>query len=287
MLFYEKAIPEYLNRWNNIIRLVLFTAIFALVFINVYAPFGAGSYLQLSGIRLFLYSSFVILTGMLVVVISRLMMFLYSRKRLLNYWRYVVWVVAEILVMAFVYSIYVKFILADPRDFMVIATASIKNTALIILLPYTILWLFFSWQDKAARLEELQDKEAPANRASVGMIPFRDEKGTLRLSVHAEDLLYLEAADNYVTVHHLHRNKLQKFMVRNSMKTFEEQFQDSNIIRCHRSYMVNLDKVDIIRKEKDGLHLELDTEPPISLLVSKTYIQGVMETFSKLSPLDK
>ncbi|MCK4568793.1 MAG: response regulator transcription factor, partial [Bacteroidales bacterium] len=156
----------------------------------------------------------------------------------------------------------------------------------ILLLPYTILWLFFSWQDKAARLQELEEKEMPVSRASGGMIPFRDEKGTLRLSVIQEDLLYIEAADNYVSVYYLHRGILQKFMVRNSMKSYEEQFKDSNIVRCHRSYMVNLDKVEIIRKEKDGLHLELDTEPPISLLVSKTYVKGVMETFSMTSPLD-
>jgi len=287
MQFYEKAIPEYLNRWGNIIRLVIFTAVFALVFINVYAPFGAGSYLKLSGIRLFLYSSFVILTGIGVVVISRLMMFLYSRKKILNYWRYILWVISEILVMAFVYCIYVKFILADPRDFMIIFSASIKNTALIILIPYTILWLFFSWQDNATRLQQLQEMEGSVKAKDVGMIPFRDEKGSLRLSIHMTDLLYLEAADNYVSVHYLQRGKVQRFMVRNSMKTYEQQFSDSNIIRCHRSYMVNLEKVDIIRKEKDGLHLELDSDPPISLLVSKTYITVVMEAFSKISPLDK
>jgi len=287
MQFYEKAIPEYLNRWGNIIRLVLFTAIFALVFINVYAPFGADSYLKLSGIRLFLYSSFVILTGIGVVVISRLIMFLYSRKKILNYWRYILWVTSEILVMAFVYCIYVKFILADPRDFMIIFSASIKNTALIILIPYTILWLFFSWQDNATKLAQLQEMEGPLKSKNIGMIPFRDEKGSLRLSIQMADLLYLEAADNYVSVHYLQRGKVQRFMVRNSMKTYEEQFSNSSIIRCHRSYMVNLEKVDIIRKEKDGLHLELDSDSPISLLVSKTYIAGVMEAFSKISPLDK
>ncbi len=42
----------------------------------------------------------------------------------------------------------------------------------------------------------------------------------------------------------------------------------------------------VIRKEKDGLHLELDTEPPIALLVTKTYIHGVMEAFARISPLD-
>ena len=129
MQFYEKPIPEYLNKKGNIVTLILFTAIFALVFINVYAPFGADSYLEISGIRLFLYSSFVILTGMLVVVISRIVMYLLSQKRTLSYWRYILWVIAEILVMAFVYSIYVKFILADIRDFMEIFNASMKNTS--------------------------------------------------------------------------------------------------------------------------------------------------------------
>ena len=162
MQFYEKAIPEYLNRKGNIVSLILFTAAFALVFINVYAPFGADSYLQLSGIMLFLYSSFVILTGMLVVVVSRVIMYAYSKRKNLNYLRYVIWVFAEILVMAVVYSIYVKFILADARDFMYVFNASLKNTSLVILLPYSILWLFFSWQDKSYRLEAL--KEAPFDR---------------------------------------------------------------------------------------------------------------------------
>ena len=89
MQFYEKAIPEYLNRKSNIVRLVLFTAAFALIFINVYAPFGADSFLKLHGIRLFLYSSFVILTGILVVVASRIIMYQYSKKNTLNYWRYI------------------------------------------------------------------------------------------------------------------------------------------------------------------------------------------------------
>ena len=285
MQFYEKPIPDYLNKKGNIVTLVLFTALFALVFINVYWPFKSETFTE-SDIMFFLYSSFAILTGMLVVAISRLLMYYYSRSRKLSYLSYIGWVIAEILVMAFVYAIYVKFILSDSRDLMLILNVSIKNTSLIILIPYTILWLFFSWRDNALKLEELQEHESPAVKTSIGMIPFRDEKGTLRLSVHGEDLLYLEAADNYVSVHYLHHDKVQKFMVRNSMKSFEEQFSGSNIIRCHRSHMVNLDRVAIIRKESDGLNLELDTDPPVKLLVSKTYVTRVMEVVSKISPLD-
>jgi hypothetical protein len=286
MQFHEKAIPDYLIRKGNLVRLVIFTAVFALAFINIYDPFAVDTYLELSGIRLFLYSSFVILTGILVVVVSRIIMYFYSQYKQLIYGGYVLWVFLEILVMAFVYSIYVKFILADSRDFMEISSVSMKNTSLVILLPYTILWLYFSWQDKSAKLQQLEDKDVPSDKSGIGMIPFRDEKGTMRLSVQHRDFLFLEAADNYVNIHYLQGGKEKKFMVRNSLGSFEIQFNDSSIIRCHRSYMVNLDKVRIIRKEKDGFHLELGDEPSVSLLVSKTYVPGVMEAFSRISPLD-
>lgn len=286
MQFYEKPIPAYLTRKGNLVRLVIFTAIFALAFINIYDPFNVDTYLELTGIRLFLYSSFVILTGMLVVVISRVVMYFYSLRWQLNYWQYVVWVFLEILVMAFVYSIYVKFILSDQRDFMEIASISMKNTSLVILLPYTILWLYFSWQDKALKLQELEENISPAEIKKTVMIPFRDEKGTLRLSIKNDDLLYLEAADNYVTIHYLYGGNIKRFMVRNTLRSYEKEFVESDIIRCHRSYMVNLEKVRVIRKEKDGLHLELGTDPPVSLLVSKTYTEQVIQAFSRMTPND-
>ena len=47
------------------------------------------------------------------------------------------------------------------------------------------------------------------------MIPFRDEKGELRFSVKSKDVLYMEAADNYVSIHYIDRGKDASYMVRN------------------------------------------------------------------------
>jgi DNA-binding LytR/AlgR family response regulator len=67
------------------------------------------------------------------------------------------------------------------------------------------------------------------------------------------------------------------------MKKLEETFAGTNIIRCHRSYMVNFDKVKVIRKEKDGLKLELDHPDIIDIPLSKTYLSNVMQNFAKFS----
>ena len=45
--------------------------------------------------------------------------------------------------------------------------------------------------------------------------------------------------------------------------------------------MVNFEKVKVIRKDKDGLKLELDNPSVIDIPVSKTYVNSVMQTFSK------
>jgi DNA-binding LytR/AlgR family response regulator len=47
--------------------------------------------------------------------------------------------------------------------------------------------------------------------------------------------------------------------------------------------MVNFDKVKVIRKDKDGLKLELDTLQSFDIPVSKTYVENVMQTFSRYS----
>ena len=113
------------------------------------------------------------------------------------------------------------------------------------------------------------------------MIPFHDEKGILRFSLKSNDLLYLESADNYVSIYYLNKGKVLHFLLRNTLKTMEELFKGNPvIIRCHRSYIINFEKAKLLRKEKDGLLLELDAPELIDIPVSKSYVDKVMETFS-------
>ena len=115
------------------------------------------------------------------------------------------------------------------------------------------------------------------------MIPFFDDKGILKFSIKRENLLYLEAAENYVSICYLNKGKVSKYLLRDTLKKIEENFSGTEIIRCHRSYMVNFDNVKVIKKDKDGLKLEFDNPSVIDIPVSKTYVNTVMLTFSKYS----
>ena len=63
----------------------------------------------------------------------------------------------------------------------------------------------------------------------------------------------------------------------------EHLSSDSPIVRCHRSYIVNLDRVKVLRKTKDGIFLELDALQTPDIPVSKTYYEKVMKKFSHYS----
>lgn len=280
MIDFKRPVPSYLNEKQNIVRLILFTSLFALVFINAYSPFGADRWYNLTRLQFFTYSSLTILVGVLVVIISRIIMYRTSKKFSLNFWQYVLWIFAEILSMALTYASFEKLFLKDSRLFTDLVKNSSRNTALVLLLPYSVLWLYFSWRDKKEQIERLEDLPAfPDNPRD--MIPFYDDKGILKFSIKKENLLYLESAENYVNICYLNKGKVSKYLLRDTLKKLEENFSGTEIIRCHRYYIVNFEKVKVMRKDREGLKLEFDNPSVTDIPVSKTYVNNVMQTFSK------
>jgi DNA-binding LytR/AlgR family response regulator len=289
MLLWEKRIPDYLTDKRTILSFILFTAVFALVFINIYAPFGVNKWLNVTDIQLFTYSSFVILIGMWVIVVSRILMYVFTRRKPLNYGTYGLWIIAEVTVLALVYALIQWFFLHVGSDFLTVFRNSLRITAYIILLPYVIFWLYVSFRDKYALLERYKNHRYPPQWSDTenmhkgtgwSLISFKDEKGILRFSVKKEDLLYIEAADNYVVIHYFDNHKLSKYVLRNTLKYIEQQNPNSGLVRSHRSYMVNIDNVKIIRREKEGLIIGFEAPANVSVPISKTYLDVFIRNLS-------
>ena len=281
MGMWDKNIPSYIYDKQHIVQLILWTAFFALVFINIYKPFSSSSWYDISEFKFFVFSSLIILTGVLVVVLSRIIMFHWGKRHAISVGNYSIWILLEIFFMSLFYTIY-TLVLNPERDYMDVFENSTINTSLVLLLPYSVLHFYFSYKDKERRLLLLEEhQEEVVARQSV--FTFYDEKHELRLSVKRSELLYMESADNYVCIWYLSKGQLTKFLLRNSLKAMEEHFVDTNVLRCHRSYMVNFDQVKVIRREKEGIFLELGIERVPDIPISKTYSEKVMRWFQSYS----
>lgn len=66
--------------------------------------------------------------------------------------------------------------------------------------------------------------------------------------IRRDDIECLEAARNYVTVSTAERD----FLVRNTLHKLEQQLAPGQIVRTHRSYLVNIDKIEEIRTTDSG-----------------------------------
>jgi LytTr DNA-binding domain len=82
-----------------------------------------------------------------------------------------------------------------------------------------------------------------------------NEKDTIELN--AENLFYIESADNYSTVLYEKEGKLQKELLRSSLTRLETQISNNSIVRCHRSFIVNLDNVQKVTGNAQGYKLNL------------------------------
>ena len=164
----SQKLPKYLTEKKNITRLIISTAAFALIFIQFYAPFGIKSFLNVKqDWELLLMSSAIILTGVLVVAISRVVMYHYVKKGgRMTVLKYLIWIFIEIVSMAAFYTVYEMVYLKDSRSLWEAFISSIQNTSLVLLLPYSVMWLYFSWRDKDKLIAALK-----GGGTGIGTVP--------------------------------------------------------------------------------------------------------------------
>jgi uncharacterized integral membrane protein len=99
-----------------------------------------------------------------------------------------------------------------------------------------------------------------------------NEKDTFEL--HEKDLFFIESSDNYSTIHFFKNDKIQKEMIRGSLSRMEEFIQSSKVVRCHRSFIVNLNKVEKVTGNAQGYKLHLE-RPEIIVPVARKYAEVI------------
>lgn len=126
--------------------------------------------------------------------------------------------------------------------------------------------------------EVASDGEAIAQ--NIDIINIADNKGVLKLSVKLDNLYYIKAEDNYTIVYYTRSGMLYRYMIRCKIQTIEDTFKNTPLMRCHRTYIVNSQKIKILRHENDGFYIDLDFEGIDPIPVSKTYTSTVVSRFS-------
>lgn len=282
MDLFTQFIPRYLLSKRSLVLMVTFAATFAFFFIIIYKPFNVEHWAEVSQFVFVACVLGIVLLGMSIAAISRVIMYYYAKRHNITYLSYIIWVFIELVLMAVAFTI-CSTLTGVQLDIWEAFKKSLLNTSLILLIPYIICITAFTLQDRNQRLRQIEDdydKAVAQKMAGKNLISFYDERNELQLSVTKDNLLYIESADNYIYIWYMKNNQPKKLVLRNTLKRTSELLSDTNVMRCHRGYMVNMEQVKVLRREKDSFHLELGIEGVKDIPVSKTYGDAVLKWLS-------
>ncbi|SKC61691.1 LytR/AlgR family response regulator transcription factor [Ohtaekwangia koreensis] len=122
-------------------------------------------------------------------------------------------------------------------------------------------------------------KEDPTHTKSNIVTIYSDTRETLSLPL--SELLYVEASDNYSTIYWKNGEGVEKKMLRINLKNMESQLDNYFAIRCHRSFIVNINAIDHVTGNANGYKLGIkDTN--FSVPVSRAKGKEVIEKIGQL-----
>ena len=287
----NKTLPEYLLGKYQLIGTVTFIVLFAIIFLNIYIPYSTTAWLGLGNSTTFIKTLLFVGVSIIILIASRMLMYQSKRLFKLTYLTYALWCIGESLAIAGFYSWITNSIeyaiLGESEE---LFHKAFMYGSIALGVPNIIAGMYLSIIDKNNTIklmsyENVVTEEGPVE-GPLKKITLFDNSGALKLSLNIESLYYIESDDNYIKVWYTdNKGELRQYMLRCRLKTVEESFKGRSLVRCNRKYIVNIDKVKVLRKESDAYVLDLDNEVIPPLAVTKTYTDIVLAHFTEQQPL--
>lgn len=265
------SIPRIYFKMPVITTYFVVIPVFWLLFVLIYEPLGMEEFL---GVGKDLYSLNLIITTCILLVVmtlSRMLMFILRRVMDLSWPEYILWMMLEVVIAGLMFSIPLGIGWSGVKPYFSVMIRCVASLAAVIIYPELLITLVAQLVVMASRrtIPEPDDKT---------LIRFLDSEKRLKLIVSSEQVLYVQAEENYVHIFHIDNGKVKDFSLRSSMRALEEMLPKYGLVRCHRSYFVNPSHVVLVKKDSNGFALaQLDRDSVSPVPVSKRYYDATVQ----------
>lgn len=140
----------------------------------------------------------------------------------------------------------------------------------------------FLSQRRALKSQVLKLEAESAKLLPNDLVQMKSVNGKDTLQLNKNDILYIRAEDNYVVIYFLDSQDLKELLLRTTLSSLENLLSDIGIIRCHRSYLVNLANVHRLHAHSGGHGLNIRGST-FKVPVSRTYLPLVRQSIEKLT----
>lgn len=288
------SFPFYLNNNLGNTLLCFGISLFSVLFLSVFNPFpNLNSQNTFNDILIIGFSLFLVLLFNLILL-PRIFPNLFD----VTYWTVKKFIFFNIWLLLFVgisLSVVSYVFIGNCQSFMQSLSSTLLQVATIGIFP-----LFFITFHIRNRMLAENLKSATIANESIQEITHQilEENPNLEvciktdttetLSVMRHDIIFAEAQDNYSMIHYISENKQQKKLLRLTLKNLESQLANKILIRCHKSFLINIMSISSISGNSNGYKLHIkdtDIQVPVSRSKGKeiiTQIELIKDTLAIL-----
>jgi two-component system, LytTR family, response regulator LytT len=120
-----------------------------------------------------------------------------------------------------------------------------------------------------------QNNEGTSKQNFIKTIVVSDNNSK-KLVLALNEVFYFSANPPYVNIHHLHK----KYLYTETLKSLEDQLNDKEFVRIHKSHIVNLNKIVSIQSRQNGDY-DVTLSDDTILRVSRNYATRFKSRFAK------
>ena len=267
---------------------VIFIAVFSILFMLIYTPFSLSAWFSISDERhMFVTVAFYIVAVATMLISKIAMRWVLGRFRISTP-LYLLWLLVEAFVITWLYMGFTQVILPETESSSEFVLRVFSCVVAILAIPYTMVSLYAAYRSQKEENEVIRYREKlfGAGGAPMNLINLSDENGVVRLTIDIGSLYYMESQDNYVKVCYESDGALHNYMLRSRTKSLEKALANTSMLRCHRSYLINTTKINLVRNEKSSPVVLLKHPDIKPIPVSKSYYDRIISLVKDSQPMD-
>jgi hypothetical protein len=251
--------------------------LFIFIFLLIFQPFGID---DVECCKIEAIAGYGLITFLVVLVNNVLMPLLFKNYFTNKNWNvgksllFSFWIILNIATLNWIYNEFLGHTVIAHHDF-------ISFVSITIAVGFFPMFVFTVLEEKMRHKKELSYKTIKVSEQtkSIKKIKIVGENENEQLNIELNQLLCVKSEGNYSVVYYINEDKTLKKTFRTSLKKQEEQFTDfPEIIRCHKSYLVNLSHINEISGNVRNyqFHVQhLDFAIPVSRNFPKEIIQNL------------
>jgi hypothetical protein len=277
--------PFFLNDNRKNILLILATSIFVTLFLTLYTPFENPNNTIINNIQWGFFCFLALYANLILIPKLFPALFELTRWTLLKYILFNAWL---FLTLGILFTVINSLLFKCDINFISLFIKTQREVVLTGLIPLIVITILaknnllkqnladaFEINKKLSEIQTIKEQPKQLDHKTTIQTDTNET-----FSLNLTDLVYILAMDNYSEIYWNDNGKITKKLLRVTLKNVESQLTNQFIVRCHRSYLINVQAIESISGNTNGYKLQMkntEVEIPVSRAKGKEIIAHIQQ----------